>query len=322
MYTSYTMFTEILLILALLGSMVMLVKGADYLIESGENIGVTIGLTPFVIGIIILGFGTSLPEFATAISSILHNNIAVPAAVATGSNIANTLFVIGVLAIVAKKLVIDKDLIELELPLLFGITVLFISVGFDGVIVPIESLLLVVAFVCYMIYSVSSSENYTFRQTPSQYIRRLSKMFHDIPFMFFGIVTLTLGAHYVIISLESLANLFNLSSVALALTLVAIGTSLPELSVSLRSLAKGKTNLAFGNIIGSNVFNLTFVVGVTGLFSVLSVGDNIALFAFPVLLAATILLIISAISKKIYLWEGIIYILIYIYFLLKIYGVV
>jgi len=135
-------------------SLLVLVKGADWLLDSAEKIGVHFSLSPFVIGVLITGIGTSLPELAAGIAAVFQGAPEIVVANAVGSNMANILLVIGISAIVGGRLVITKNLIDLELPLLAISTVLFLGVVYDGIVTQLESLFLVVTYTIYLVYTV------------------------------------------------------------------------------------------------------------------------------------------------------------------------
>jgi cation:H+ antiporter len=319
-------------------SLIVLVKSADWLIESAEKIGLALGLSPFIIGVTIVSIGTSFPEVATSLMATFKGMTDVAVANAVGSNIANILLVIGISAIVGRKLVMTRSLIDIDLPLLAIATVLFLGTAWDGVITLGESLLLVATYGTYLLYAVlhkdrkdenleKSTETIPSRQDRrSQVIINKGKNIRpkiatkDIVFLILGVVGLVFGAKYLIDSLIKLSTALNIAAGVIAITAVAVGTSLPELLVSAKAAFRNKPEVALGNIFGSNVFNLLIVVGLPGLFRTLSMDVQTLSIGLPVMAAATLLFIISGISQKIHIWEGAFFLSVYIFFVGKLFN--
>lgn len=311
------------------GSLFVLTKGADVFIANAEKIGVWIGLPSFVIGVLIVGIGTSLPELASAIAAVLQNTTEIVTANAIGSNITNILLVIGILATVGGKLATTKDLINIEIPLFAIATTLFIGVAFDGSVTVIESLLLFVSFIIYLVYLlkhdaherksklVSEKEaevrEKTARFTP-QRIRTLA-------LLIVGLAGLLVGAHFLIRSVIEVAGLIGIAVGVITLTAIALGTSLPELFVSLQALRNKKIDLAIGNIFGSNAFNILMAVGLPGLLGTLVLDKTTLTVGLPVLAAASFMFLVTSTSRTVYRWEGMMFLVFYAFFILKLFGV-
>ncbi len=319
-------------------SLALLVKSADWFVGSAEKIGLAFRISPFIIGVTIVSIGTSFPELASTIIATLKGATEMVAANAFGSNIANILLIVGLSAIVARRLVIKRSLIDLDAPLLATTTFLFLFIVWDQKIVLGEGILLVVAFIVYFLYTIlqrTGVEEETSEITevlPSRAERRQKEKkvidntetkiqpklnFKVFLFLILGIIGLVVGANYTIESVLKISELFNISTSLIAITAVAVGTSLPELMVSVSAAWKKKYEIALGNIFGSNVFNILLVVGIPALIRPLVVDDLTFKIGLPFLGVATLLFIISGISRRIHLWEGMMYILIYILFIVK-----
>ena len=320
-------------------SLVALVKGAKWFLEGAENVGISFGLSPFVIGVLIVGIGTSLPELASAIAAVMKGASEIVVANAVGSNIANILLVVGLSAIVGRKLIVDKDLIDIELPLLAISTILFLGVIYDGVVVFWEALLLSFVYIVYLFYALLGEDNAGIssivedkeksleiekkeleRKTFNIFFLKLVRSLDDIFFLVVGAVILTIGAKYLIDSVIELSKLLNIATSLISITAIAFGTSLPELVVSLKAVSSGKTSLAIGNILGSNAFNALMVVGIPGLFTSLTIDNATLTIGIPIMALATLLFIISGISRKIHHWEGMMFLLLYLFFIVKLFG--
>ena len=305
-------------------SLIVLVKGADLLLASAEKIGFAIGLSSFVIGMVIVGLGTSLPELFSSVAASLRGATEIVSANAIGSNIANILLVVGISSIVGRKLVMTKNLIDLDLPLLAITTIFFIGVVWDKQVTLAESILLLVVYGIYLVYAMvhkpEGDKGAEKGMVDKKNTKRPKIVVKDILFLVLGIVGLVLGAKYLIDSVVELSSILNIGVGVISLVAIAFGTSLPELIVSVKAALQKKSDIALGNIFGSNVFNLLVVVGIPGLFKTLALDEKTFSIGIPALIVATFLFIISGISKRIYIWEGAMFVLVYILFVGKLFG--
>ncbi len=327
----------ILWIIVFIVSLAVLVKGADWLIASAEKIGLALGLSPFIVGVTIVGVGTSFPELISSFAAVAKGVTDVVAANAIGSNIANILLIVGVSAIIGRRLVVTKSLIDLDLPLLAIGTVLLLGIVWDKQITFGESLLMVITYSIYLLYTVlhkdtedteEISEMLPSRQEQRKHIAvhkkkeftRPKLVVKDFIFLIVGIIGLVFGAKYLIDALINLSTILNIATGVIAITAVAVGTSLPELLVSAKAAFQKKSEVALGNIFGSNVFNALAVIGLPGLFKTLSVDSQTFAIGVPTMSLATLLFIISGISRRIHMWEGAFYLSIYILFITKLFN--
>lgn len=316
-------------------SLIVLVKSADWLIGSAEKIGLAAGLSPFIVGVTIISLGTSFPELITALFAAYKGVTDVVVSSAIGSNIANILLVVGVSAIVGRKLVVTKSLIDLDLPLLAIGTVLLLGVVWDKQITFGESLLMIVTFGVYLLYTVlyegiAKESDEVSEVLPSRKERRKAAQkepvrpklaVKDFVFLFTGITGLAFGSKYLIDALINLSEALNIATGVIAITAVALGTSLPELFVSVKAAFQKKSEIALGNIFGSSVFNSLVVIGFPGLFfSPLEIDEQTFLIGVPTMALATLLFVISGISRRIHIWEGAFFLSVYILFIAKIFS--
>jgi len=321
-------------------SLAVLVKGADWLLESAEKIGLAIGLSPFIIGVTIVGVGTSFPELISSLVAVFQGVTEIVPANAIGSNIANILLVIGITAVVGRQLAISKSLIDLDLPLLAISTLLVVGIVWDGQIVFAESILLLITYGIYFLYTLlhkGDDERIDEEGTASlpsrpqqrgrivdtkeeQQTKKPKLIAKDFFFLALGFIGLTVGAKYLIDSVIQLSELLAIGAGVITLAAVAFGTSVPELLVSVKAAWQKKSEVALGNIFGSNVFNLLVVIGIPGLFKTLQLDEKTLSLGVPVLLAATFLFIISGISRRIHMWEGAMYLVLYVLFIGKLFG--
>lgn len=323
--------------IVLAGSLALLVKSADWLVENAEKIGLFLRISPFIIGVTIVALGTSMPELAAAFVAIFKGVPELVVANAVGSNLANIFLIVGLSAVAAGILTVKRSLIDVDLPLLAVATSLFLFIAWDGQVSRAEGVILTVTFLIYLVYTVLHRRE---EETPEagevlpsgkpmgtlpsrlerreEEIRRGSESVTagTVFFLLLGAVGLAIGSNYVVDSVVHLSEALSLAVSFIAITAVALGTSLPELVVSVRAAFAQKHEVALGNIFGSNVFNVLAVAGIPALATPLLV-DELTLFAgIPFLIAASILFVISGISRRIHIWEGLMFLVLYALFLL------
>ena len=326
-------------ILIFILSLALLVKSADWFVESSEKIGLALKISPFIIGVTIVSIGTSFPELASSIAAVLKGASEIVVANVIGSNIANILLIVGLSAVMARILLVKRSLIDLDAPLLAAATGLFIFIMLDRKIVFGEGILLLLAFMVYFLYTIFQRREeiitpelvevlpggMEIKVLPSRVERRKKEIkekpsklnFRIFLFLILGIIGLAIGANYTIESVLKISEFLKISTALIAITAIAVGTSLPELVVSVRAAIKKKYEIALGNIFGSNVFNILIVAGIPALIKPLAIDNLTFLVGLPFLVIATLLFVISGISRRIHIWEGAMYLLIYILFIVK-----
>ncbi len=302
-------------------SLFALVKGADYLIQGAEKIGRYFGMPSFVIGALIVGIGTSLPEVASSFAAIFAGETDIVVSNAIGSNIANILLVAGLAAVVGRKIVSTKDLVDIEVPLLVISSALFLGTVYDGVVTTIEAAILFLGFLVYLSYLLLHPDDSVVVEVSEKpkKVDQLKPL--DFLHLIGGGVGLVMGAKYLIDSVIIIAAGFGIPTGVVAISAIAVGTSLPEIIVSVTAVLKGKTDLAFGNVFGSNVFNILMMVGLVGLFENLTVDNATYTIGLPVFAAVTLIFTISAMSKRIYIWEGLMFLIFYLFFMIQLFSV-
>jgi len=233
-------------------SLAVLVKSAGWLLSGAERIGLAIGLSPFIVGVTIVGLGTSLPELISSFIAVFEGVPEIVVANAVGSNIANILLVVGLSTVIGRRLVVTKNLIDLDLPLLAIGTTLMIGVAWDREVTFLESVILLITYGVYFAYTIlhrddvkteEDTELAVFIKKNSAYISKVSKKIAEIPkialrdfgLLAAGAIGLFLGAKYLVESVINLSDMFNIGAGVIAITAIAIGTSLPELIVSVRA---------------------------------------------------------------------------------------
>lgn len=297
-------------------SLIVLVKAADSFTNYSEKLGLALRIPPFIVGIIIVSIGTSLPELISSIIAVAKGTTDIVAANVIGSNIFNILAVVGVAAIVSKRIELERDLINIDLPLLASFTsLLVVTCVFWGKFIWIEGIISLVGFLVYIHYSIVS------REREIDHIKKKGEMaFGLILGLVISAFFLYLGANYTIEGVIKISEITKIGTSVISLTAVAVGTSLPEFTVSIQAALKKKFEISLGNIIGSNIFNGSLIIGVSALIGELEISQATITIGIPFLIIATLLMIFSGISRRIHNWEGALMVLVYLVFLGKIFN--
>ena len=240
----------------------MLVKGADWFVDGAAGIAEKFGIPHLVVGLTIVAMGTSAPEAAVSITAALKGNAGITIGNIVGSNILNVLVILGIASVIV-PIKVAKSTVKIEIPYMLVITFLLLALGCTGnEIVRWEGVVLWAAFILYLSYlfwMAKKDKADVEEETVDQPIWKLLLL------IAVGIVLIMLGSDFAVDAATELARIFGMSERFIGLTIVALGTSLPELVTSVAAACKGKADIAIGNIVGSNVFNILFVVGTTAL---------------------------------------------------------
>ncbi len=297
-------------------AMFALVRGADTFVVGAKQVGASLGMSKFAIGVLIVGFGTSLPELASSIAAAIDGSTEIVIANAVGSNITNILLVVGVLAALGGRIIIKRDLIKTELPIFFIATVHFLSAVYDGQVDRLEAILLVGTFSAYMWYLFveARTEDSVELQTSG---RRPHLQGRSIAFILIGILAVLVGAHYTVDMVVNIATLMSVPLGLVSIAAIALGTSLPELFVSLQALKTNEAELAIGNIFGSNAFNMLIVVGIPGLITPLVADAVVMNLGLQILMAASAIFFVNGLARQLMRWEGMMMLLFFAFFIIK-----
>lgn len=301
---------------ALIAALFVLVRGADLFVDGAKKIGISMGMSSFAVGVLIVGLGTSLPELASSIAAVMAGTTEIVIANVVGSNITNILLIVGVLAIMGGPVMINKDLLKTELPIFFISTVHFIASVYDGVVDRIEALLLFGTLSAYMWY-LFSPHNVAKEEMEVKNGKTNKLGIKPIVFVIIGIAAVLVGAHYTVEMAVNIATGFSIPIGLVSIAAIAIGTSLPELFVSIQAVRSGETDLAIGNIFGSNAFNILLVVGIPGLMAPLIAGEVVMMVGIPILVAASLILFINGLARQVQKWEGVMMLLFFAFFMVK-----
>lgn len=289
----------------------LLIKGADYLIDGASAIARKMYVSDFLIGLTIVSIGTSLPELVVSVNSALKGYQDITIGNVIGSNLANLLLILGIVSII-KPISIHKNTQNFEFPICLLATMLLamLCIWNNGV-TRIEASYLLILFTIFIIYTIFATKNKENKISNNEH--KNNKVWSSILFIIIGIVALKIGGDFTINNATDLARYIGLSEKLISITIIAIGTSLPELVTSIIAALKGSSDIAVGNIIGSNIFNILLIVSTSALVKpiVYNVSYNIDII---VLLFATLLLTLFPLfppKNKMERNEGVLFVFIY-----------
>lgn len=275
------------LLLLVLG-FIMLVKGADWFVEGAAGIADRFGIPQLVIGLTIVAMGTSAPEAAVSISAALKGSADITIGNVVGSNILNVLIILGITSCII-AIAVGKTTVRYEIPYMIGITVLLLLLGItDNKITLVEGIILWLAFLVYLAYLLYMAKKN--KETIEEESSR-RPMWRLILFAIVGLALVVIGSDVAVDAATVIAKKVGLSERFIGLTIVALGTSLPELFTSVSAAMKGKADIAIGNIVGSNIFNILFVVGTTALITPVTFASNFIIDSLVAIAAAILLLV-------------------------------
>jgi cation:H+ antiporter len=306
----------------LLIGVVLLVFGADFLVRGASAIAERLGISPIVIGLTVVAFGTSAPELAVSVNASLSGNNDVAFGNVVGSNIFNILFILGISAAIG-GLAITQRIVRLDVPILIGISILTYVLALNNSIGRLEGAVFFAGLVAYTTWLIRASRKES-AAIAAEYKKGVEEIEGDVKFspmmwqlglIVVGLAMLIVGSNFLVGSASDLARSLGVSDLVIGLTVVAAGTSLPELATSVLAAIRGERDIAVGNVVGSNIFNL---LGVLGLSAVVSnggvrVSDVSLTLDIPVMIAATVVLIpIFWNGFRIKRWEGVLLAVFYV----------
>ena len=300
------------IILLILG-FAFLIAGAEALVRGASRLAATLGLPSLVIGLTVVAYGTSAPELAVSIFSSYKEQTDIAMGNIVGSNIFNVLFILGISALIA-PLVVSRQLIRLDVPLMIGISLLTLGLGSDGKISRFDGILLFVGaflYTFFLIYQGRKEEKEASQKhhspDPGKKLLPASKWFVNIGLIVGGLVLLVLGSQWLVNGATEIARNLGISELVIGLTIIAAGTSLPEVATSVIASIRGERDIAVGNVVGSNMFNLLFVLGISGMVAPdgIQVSETVLRFDLPVMIAVAIACLpVFFTGSLIARWEG------------------
>lgn len=282
-------------VLLLLLGLAVLVAGAELLVRGASRLGLAIGISPLVIGLTIVAFGTSAPEMAVSVRAALTNHPDIVIGTNIGSTVFNILFILGICALV-RPLVVSQQLVWYEVPIMAGAHLLLLAMSLDGQLTRLSASILLTLLVCYTVYAIVKGRRES-KPVVAEYQAAFSVgksglnalvIGKHCALIVLGLIFCVYGAGWLLDSAVILARGLGVSELVIGITIVAAGTSLPEVATSVVATIRGQKDIAVGNVVGSNIFNILGNVGISGLLAPngLTVAFSVLRFDLPVAIAA------------------------------------
>ncbi len=312
-FTERRYFMEIvLMILQLIAGFVLLIKGADWFVDGSSGIAAKFGIPQLVIGLTIVAMGTSAPEAAVSISAAFKGNADITIGNIVGSNILNILIILGISSVIV-PIAVARSTIRIETPFMIAITAVMLLLGLDGKVSLIDGIILLVLFAVYLTYLFIVAKKDMAKQTAQggDSSSEEGEKPKNIPiakaiiFTIIGLAMVIFGSNVTVDAATDIAKAAGLSERFIGLTIVALGTSLPELFTSVIAARKGNADIAIGNIVGSNVFNILFVVGLSALVIPVPFASNFIFDSIVAIAAGVMLLLCCLWTRSLKRWAGI-----------------
>lgn len=284
--------------------LIMLVWSSDLFIDGAASVAKHMSISPLIIGVVVLGFGTSAPEILVAILASLDNSPGLAIGNVIGSNIANIALVLGVAAIVA-PIVVKSSLLKREFPIVIGISIIVYLLILDNSLNLVDGIILLALLIIVMIWMIKANIQLEGTDDPmaEETIKELSEH-EEIPLkkswgmLLGGLIVLVLSAKLMVWGAVDIAHYFNIPDIIIGLTIVAIGTSLPELAAAITAAKKGESDLMIGNILGSNLFNLLAVMAMPALLAPSIVDKTTLAIDYPIMLLLTFSMLFVALPRN------------------------
>lgn len=311
---------DVIDIARVLTGIVVLIAGGEALVRGASAIATRLGIAPLVVGLVVVSAATSAPELSVTIGAVLAGDPSLAVGNVVGSNIANVLLVLGISALIL-PLLVKRQLVRFDIPVMVGITVLFLVLALDGGVSQWDGAILFLAVAIHVVLSFRFSKKDPELAMPIGVPTEPSKRSPVVSnlisagLVIGGIGLLVVGANVLVTGASNIATSFGVSSLVIGLTVVAVGTSLPELATSIIAVRRGQRDLAVGNIVGSNIFNIGVVLGVPALLfsGGIPVPDAAIAIDIPLALAASAALIPVAFTGfAVKRWEGGVFVALYL----------
>jgi cation:H+ antiporter len=300
-----TMFENIFLFIL---GLILLYLGAEFLVRGSSRLALLARISPIVIGLTVVAFGTSFPEFVTSIVAAWQDKIDLAIGNIVGSNIANICLILGVSGLLV-PVIIKPRTVNKELYWMLGASILFWIFGYDGIINHLEGVVLFAGIIAFSLNLIRDSiierKNIKAEGSITQESARIHRLPVPVRLSIYlvmtlgGIFLLMLGSNWLIESAANIARVLGVSEVVIGLSLVAFGTSLPELATAIIAIVRKENEILLGNIVGSNIFNILFVGGVLSTFFTAPINNRIITIDLPIMLILSLFLVIIVIKQKI-----------------------
>ncbi len=312
-------------------SLWLLLKASDYFTDSAEKIGLFFKLPTFVIGVTIVALGTSLPELVSSVWAVLQGYSEIVAGNVVGSNITNIFLILGITVIASTRSKFIRNTVNLDTQILLGATFLISLSMLDQKFTFFEGVLCVLGLGIFLYHTMVSKhgtkkeekklDKEVKEEMKNDEINKVNKFpVKDFLILVISSFFIFLGAKYTIDSVVYFSNLIQIGKDIIAASVVALGTSLPELAVSYTAVRKGNVEIAIGNILGSNIFNSLAVMGVSAMIGTLVISDSVLFFGLPMMMVATFMYVFITQDRKINKWKGGFLLIFYVFYIGKLFG--
>jgi cation:H+ antiporter len=300
-------------IILLVAGLALLVGGAELLVKGAAGLAISAGISPLVVGLTVVALGTSAPELAVSVSASLNGKPDIALGNVVGSNIANVLLILGISAVIA-PLVVSRQLVRVDVPVMIGVSFLLLVLALDGGVGRGDGVLLAVAIIVYTVLLVRMGR----KQGAEQMAATASAGAEPIAvprggaagqvlLVGAGLALLVLGSRWLVNGAVEIAQMLGVSDLVIGLTVVAVGTSLPEIATSVLATLRGARDMAVGNVVGSNIYNILLILGLSAMVSPggIPVAPAALTFDIPVMIAAAVACLPVAFNGyRIARWEG------------------
>jgi cation:H+ antiporter len=254
-------------IVSFIGGLVLLVVGAELLVRGASRLAASFGVSPLVVGLTVVAFGTSAPELAVSIGSAVAGDADIAVGNVVGSNIANVLLILGLSAVII-PLIVKSQLVRFDVPIMIGASILLVVLALDGLLGRADGALMFALVITYVIVLIRKSRRETaevLAEFGAEYSEESPSVPVNLGLVVVGLGMLVLGSDLLVSAAVAVAERLGVSELVIGLTLVAIGTSMPEIATSIMAAIRGERDIAVGNVVGSNIFNILTVLGLTSL---------------------------------------------------------
>ncbi len=294
--------------------LILLYFGSTWLVEGAASTAVMFAVRPIIIGLTIVSLATSAPELLVSLVAAVKGSGGISLGNIIGSNVINIALVLGISAVI-RPVAIKKQIIAVEIPYMIFISMVFWVLCMDSRIGRLDGLILIAFLVVFLIYGIATAKDKDappeIKKTPRQGLLK------NILFIIVGLVTLSLGANFVVQEAITIANKMGLSQTFIGISVVALGTSLPELATSAVAAARGESDISVGNVVGSNLFNICLVMGTVGIFNPMAVDTDLHTFQFPFMTGICLTLgILGYLRKSISQVSGFVFILLFLVYII------
>jgi cation:H+ antiporter len=282
------------LVFFLVAGLVLLIWGAELLVRGASRIATAAGISPLVVGLTVVAFGTSSPELAVSVMSSFKGQADLAVGNVVGSNIFNVLVILGLSALIV-PLIVAQQLVRFDVPVMIGVSFLLFALGYDGRIGRLDGIILFSGAIAYTVFLIRQSRREKNAEVEAEYAKEFGgadtgNWFKNTGLILVGLAGLMLGSKWLVDSAVAIAESFGVSELIIGLTIVAAGTSMPEVATSIVAALRGERDIAVGNAVGSNLFNILSVVGLSAIVAPSGIAISAAALRFdiPVMIAVAV----------------------------------